>query len=1026
MRLIHLSDLHFTGDEFQARVINALCSDLRRPHAQSADALIFSGDIFSKGATSPEKVEEIEKQFFAPIRTAIGSSVPILICPGNHDVNLKKRLPLHEPIFVSANTPAAANEIVKGAGQPEYKSLWAHLRDYRDLANRLDEKSYADNPIFYTKMLKIGELTVGFACLNSAWLTRGGGHDDYGKLLIGEHQILESLHEVGSADIKIAIVHHTLDWLLPQERPAIQRALAINFDAILCGHNHDANAQSLTTNLANIFISNTGCLYQNEEYFNGYSVINYDSNEGVWVVDAREYYFQRQEFDESPRFSANGRASFRPSGGRDAIKILIPGVALQAVQERADSLLLSYSSSDVAPKTAGAIFVEPPLCRLSEDEASGERAESDFVTLRDLAKSDGPLIFLGKREAGKTSLLHHIAVNRFTDFRGAARIGIVIDLNALRRFTDAAILEQAVEFCGGEIRRKDIITLMGEGQAVVCIDNVKLSDNETAKLVTAFISRFPNPRYVLSSSEEVYVTLNSSAPVNFGVDFQKIHVHSFKRKHTRELTKRWFSASGPALNTRVALLERLLAALRVPRTPFLISVLLWVLEQRPDAHLINQATAIEVLIEGLLKKLHESKSRKEFDSTIQQHFLAEFSALLDDRDSEWVAAIDFEQFAVDYFKKRGLTVSSSGFTSELMRKGILYDGGDRVGFKFDCFRAYFLAHKFAESAARWEAAVTPENIHRYVAELDLFTGLHRDRVAVLRKVRAVCETAFSEFEGIYPLSQIDTLASQQMDIDGGLLKALEAQIFEEREAVDSEQGGGPLVRVEPKHINDVESRKRRGAHASDVGRLIETLRAFSVVLRNSELVDEVSLKRDAFRSVLLLWSTVTLAAIVSVLEALKTDNFVDEEGKSFAIPDQMKHLMRAIIPQMMISFMTESLSTPKLQLFVREQQKSDQTLIKTLSVFLALDADDEHAISMTASILQKFGGNSFVVELIFFRLIHLYFFKEVQGARFNELRSLLGTVFAKLKGGGIGETAFLKSSFLESLDKKALKDKKAT
>lgn len=129
--------------------------------------------------------------------------------------------------------------------------------------------------------------------------------------------------------------------------------------------------------------------------------------------------------------------------------------------------------------------------------------------------------------------------------------------------------------------------------------------------------------------------------------------------------------------------------LNIPNTPFLVSILLWVIEQQPNSKIINQASAIETLVVGLLEKFTESKARSNYDSNIQSHFLSELATEMDRAQFEWIDSNEFESFVNNYFVKRGLTAPSRGFTDELLRKGLLYENNNRITFKFDCFRAFF-------------------------------------------------------------------------------------------------------------------------------------------------------------------------------------------------------------------------------------------------------------------------------------------------------------------------------------------------
>lgn len=1024
-RIVHISDLHFKNDLYQPRVITALCADIESLKAISPiGAIIFSGDLAAKGDTSKEEVEKILAQFVSQIRAAAGLDVLVLVCPGNHDIDLKKKSSMFAPVFAGVTTPTKANDLVKAAIEPEARPLWAHIEGFRSLAKEIDGDAFSKHPLFYTKKVSLNGVRVGFACLNSAWMTKGGGNADYGQLYVGEYLLDLAAKELEDVDVRIAVMHHPLDWLAPEEKTVIQRFLTLNFHGYFCGHKHDNNAESLNSNIGNLFTSNTGCVYHSNEYFNGYSCIDLDLANKKWILRAREYYFQREKFDVATRFAANGFWETPFGSTWNSIQIAIPGEVTRAINERANSLLLSYVASDVAPKSIGALFVEPPLSGMSEKELiakskSDKVPKSAYESLASLGKRNEALLFIGKREAGKSLLLHHIAVNCFQSFRGNARLGVVVDINGLKRLTEATVLEQAVEFCGGEIPRRDLVKLLSAGEIVVCIDNIRAHDQKTVNLVRSFVTQYPLVRYVFAMPEELLDILSGNKIPDLGILMSKVFVHSFRARHTKELIGRWFGSNDLALKRKVQNVNLLLDRLRVPRTPFLVSVLSWVLEQRPDANVVNRASAIEVLIEGLLGKFKESKARKEFDSTIQQHFLAEFALHLNERDFYWVGRLDFDEFAVTYFKKRGLTVSTDGFAFELIRKGILFATDKRVGFKFDCFRAFFLAKKFAEIPELWRAALQPASVSRYVTELDLFTGLHRDRAEVLRVAKDLCIKTYSELKMEFDLGEIDRISFTGLLADPRFLEKVETNLLVENHPT------AELTHEAPDAISadHEESRRRRFLpDMGDFGRFLESLRTFSMILRNSELVDDIELKRESFEIALEQWANTTITAILATIEQAQKVRLKYPDGKVTDLANREMEVVaiaKAMIPQMIISVMGESLATPKLELFVHEKTTDKRTLVRALAVFLAFDSEDSSAVSMGKVLLRDFRNNGFVLEMLFFKLLSIYLNRGSEEAN-PKLRDLIGDVVIQLRGASAIQASTMKARFLGGLDKNFL------
>lgn len=630
-------------------------------------------------------------------------------------------------------------------------------------------------------------------------------------------------------------------------------------------------------------------------------------------------------------------------------------------------------------------------------------------------------LIMGKRESGKTILLHEIAANRFQKVKFTARLGLVVDLSTLPKFTESAILDSAAEFLGNEMPRREIVRLLEAGEVVFCLDNLHLHNSVQVDLVRKFVLKFVRTRFLVTSHEETVDNLTIEAIPNFGVSVKRVYIHSFRRKQTKELVRKWFGDSDAVSGQKLEIVARLFTKLNVPRTPFLISVLLWVIEQRPNALLVNQASAIEVLIEGLLEKFKESKARAEFDSTIQQHFLEDLSTHLDSESVEWITSFQFDEFIIGYFKKKGLQVSTRGFAEELIRKGLVYESGDRVAFKFDCFRSYFLARRFANDSQLWKNALSMESVHRYVTELDLFTGLHRDRKDVLETAICTCDELFQKSSFDVDLAIIGELGRVTLPLNDEKVASFQTDILSNDKKLQEKYLTESDV-PSSVSINHDEGRKRRLMSPSSLEtRFMESLRTLSIILRNSELVDDVGLKRKAFGLALEYWAK----AMVSGLVSAKVDNILSEMDR---LPEEfqaigaekLSFLMNLIIPTTIQSMLSESLTTPKLQLFVLERVNDKVIVIRMFAIFLALDNGSGESLRAVREFLKEQRKNSTIVQCIFFKLLGLYMQKSSAGATSTSLRECLADAFAAFRGAGMQANSIEKAQFLQSLDRKVL------
>src|SRR3972149_4964806 len=89
MRLLHVSDLHMTGDQDVDRgaVLEAFLTDIEKIHAETPiDLVLFSGDLTFSG--KPEEFDRANTDFLQPLMTKLGCDASkIIIAPGNHDVD---------------------------------------------------------------------------------------------------------------------------------------------------------------------------------------------------------------------------------------------------------------------------------------------------------------------------------------------------------------------------------------------------------------------------------------------------------------------------------------------------------------------------------------------------------------------------------------------------------------------------------------------------------------------------------------------------------------------------------------------------------------------------------------------------------------------------------------------------------------------------------------------------------------------------------------------------------------------------
>ena len=112
----------------------------------------------------------------------------------------------------------------------ELATLLQRLEAFRQFqeAYFLDQdRLWTSDGLGYVSHLTIDEIHLAIVGLNSAWLA-GGGKGDHGKLLIGEHQVIEAIRLLNAADdaphVVLGMTHHPLHVLREFDRvPALNR-----------------------------------------------------------------------------------------------------------------------------------------------------------------------------------------------------------------------------------------------------------------------------------------------------------------------------------------------------------------------------------------------------------------------------------------------------------------------------------------------------------------------------------------------------------------------------------------------------------------------------------------------------------------------------------------------------------------------------------------------------------------------------------------------------------------------------------
>lgn len=322
IKTLHLSDFHLDSSNPKDTeiILNALWKDL--DNFEDIDFILFSGDLVKAG----DKKGDFEKAFqvfIKPLLTKTNLTMDdFFLVPGNHDIQMRRikkviELGLKEMLKDRDSLNAFLDEEMEN----DFENIERldHFNEFKTWFNA--GHTATSNKLFSTHIIRKKNLEIGIACLNSTWRATGRGSHDKGKLLIGERQIDDALKDIKKCDIKIALYHHTLDWLMEYDLGDAKKVLSREFDFLFCGHLHDPNLELVQSFQNKAVLIQGGSLNNGRSYYNGYSVLRLNVQDGEGTIYLRSYFDDRRAFDKAINKCKEGKAAIQLKGKKDEKKI---------------------------------------------------------------------------------------------------------------------------------------------------------------------------------------------------------------------------------------------------------------------------------------------------------------------------------------------------------------------------------------------------------------------------------------------------------------------------------------------------------------------------------------------------------------------------------------------------------------------------------------------------------------------------------------------------------------------------------
>ncbi len=249
---LHLSDIHFLprtswksapARALLLRLLERLRSEGR---VERPDLVFCTGDIafgHARSAPMPQQYAQA-KEFFDQVLGVFNLPKDRLVMvPGNHDVrrdriNQDAQVALTGYARDSRQHVEAINQRFENLEQSQRDAL-RRLDEYRSfVTSYLPDSLTDDDRVTTLKVIELAGRRVGIVGLNSAW-SCAGEEDDRNLWVAAQWQLDRAELALADTELRIALMHHPVDWVNEAERDLLTRRLAGKFHFFLHGHSHN-------------------------------------------------------------------------------------------------------------------------------------------------------------------------------------------------------------------------------------------------------------------------------------------------------------------------------------------------------------------------------------------------------------------------------------------------------------------------------------------------------------------------------------------------------------------------------------------------------------------------------------------------------------------------------------------------------------------------------------------------------------------------------------------------------------------